>query len=127
MTTMQQEIDSYSPKESPLPTEEIKRVRILWETHKIDIKQISEFWQIFENKEWLEEKWAGELYNRDSYLRLLELREENKDDLILSREIGKKISLFAKAINECENPFPALRVNVKKELVSDRENEGWDE
>lgn len=73
-------------------------------------------------QEYLELKWKAELFNRDTYLWLLDYRANymDKKNLDEARVIGKFIVKFAQAINEYTHPYRALRVDVRKELVEEQ-------
>ena len=88
LVTIQEEISSYLPKESEGPTESIVRIRELRSSKKVTDEELGKFWSISENKEWLDRKWEIELYNHDTYLRLLDLREENKS-IVTGKQIGR--------------------------------------
>ena len=111
------EIGCYRVMEQPPITDfRIDEIRRLRELHQISEAEYQKFWS--NHTEFLEKKWEAEFHNRNCYLRLLELREEHKDDLRALREIGIKIAMFAEAIRKTTNPFPALQINVEKEVVA---------
>jgi len=79
------------------------------------------FWRQDSIANYLDTKWASELFNRDTYTWLVELRK-NKP----SKEIGAKVALFANWLFDNRlRMFEALRINTKKEVVYEQAD--WSE
>lgn len=110
------EIVSYSPIDIPVEPYELRCFNDRPAEYRFQ-NQDKFYAQEF-MKQYLNEKWKAELYNRDCYLRLLELREQYHGDISALREIGKRITLFVEVISRVERPFLALKIDVSREIVA---------
>lgn len=103
-------IVSDEPKITPPPPKELVEFR---ELSKYEQSKDSEkfFSQEF-IEEYLDKKWKAELFNRDTFIWLWKILQEEKDE-IRQKTIKNRLRVFEKAIITQYKPFAALIIDLK--------------
>lgn len=122
--TVLDEINSYQPKTVKVAPNELREFRLSSNQNRRETAE--KFFKQDFIKDYIDEKWNIEIYNRDAFYRLYELLGENEG---LSYQIRLKLNQFKTAILQTHNPYKALGVNFRKYPYNETVNEQveWDE
>ena len=97
------------PKPELEPPEDIVKFRL--KPREQRYRDSEEFYRRDHIREYLEDKWRRELYNRDTLINLLRERTENKANPAALKEINAAVMLFYEAIKQTRYPYEALLVD----------------
>lgn len=123
--TVLEEINSHQPKTMKAAPELLMNYRRASKDEQYKLKDKGFFIQET-IKEYLDEKWIVEVYNRDSFHRLYDLLQENAD---LSYQISLKLNQFKKVILNTIHPYRALALDFDQFKYDENVSEqvAWDE
>jgi len=104
-------VDVYQPKEQPevLDAVEAFRVKNWAEKTKLGV----DFYRQEKVMEYYDTKWKNELYNRDCFLKLVEIVRESNNEKVIKTGLDK-INLFYLVMLKYRHPERALRLDFSK-------------